>query len=193
MAAQQILFDPDVPTRAGRPAPLRLAIVKELDLLEDQHQEKIFHTAFLNFDYEPRLKGLYHPPNGGKRDPNTARALQRRGVKPGVPDIQLDVPKFDSEGNPIYFGLRLELKRTREGDISPDQEARLTQLAKDGYRAIVCWGWIAAWDEILWYLDREDLLVPSYHVATVIVEAYPEFPFWQRKIPKPSKPKTQKR
>ncbi len=122
----------------------------------------------------PELRSLYHVPNGGHRAKATGAALSRQGLKAGVPDMSLDVP---ARG---FAGLRIELKRYREGHVGDEQRVWLARLAGSGYRAVVCWGWVAAWEEILWYLGREDLLLPAGRVTTRLTHEHPADPFWQR-------------
>jgi hypothetical protein len=80
--------------------------------------------------------------------------LKRQGVKPGVPDICLPVPRRH------WHGLWLELKTpksatSRAGVVSADQKAWLSHLAVNDYRAEVCWGWEAARATILDYLGAK--------------------------------------
>lgn len=81
----------------------------------------------------PELAMLFHIPNGGKRDARTAAILKRQGVKAGVPDLCLPVPRGG------YHGLFIELK-TKTGRLSDNQERWLKALTIEGYKAIVCYG-----------------------------------------------------
>ena len=126
---------------------LRLTPPKEPDPLESWHQEQIFRMAELNKAEHPELVDLFAVPNGGFRHKATAVAMQRQGVKPGIPDLCLPVAR----GN--WFGLYIELKRFREGVPSEEQKARLLRLQSAGYRAVVAYGWRIAWAEILRYLS----------------------------------------
>lgn len=53
----------------------------------------------------PELALLHHIPNGGTRDPVEAKHLKQQGVKNGVPDLCLPVPRGR------YHGLYIEMKR----------------------------------------------------------------------------------
>ena len=75
-----------------------------------------------------------------------AARLKAAGVKSGVPDICLPVPRAG------YHGLYIELKRQKGGRISPEQTEWIDALIKQGYCAAVCRGWEAAREEILRYL-----------------------------------------
>lgn len=115
---------------------------------EDEEQKAVFEWAAL-YEYRyPCLKMLYAIPNGGKRDIKTAKNLKKTGVKKGVPDICLPFP------NGGYHGLYIELKRVKEGVLSPEQKNYLEYLNKVGYKAVRCKGWVEAVKEISRYLNE---------------------------------------
>ena len=60
---------------------------------EAQEQKALFRWAELAKGGHPELGLMYATPNGGSRNPIEARHLKEQGVKPGVPDIFLPVPK----------------------------------------------------------------------------------------------------
>lgn len=93
----------------------------------------------------PELALLFHIPNGGKRDARTAAILKRSGVKKGVPDLCLPVPRNG------YHGLWIELK---VGANKPtfDQKRWLNELNRQGYLAKVCVGYSEAIQLITDYL-----------------------------------------
>lgn len=93
----------------------------------------------------PELELLFHIPNGGKRDAREAARFKRMGVKAGVPDLFLPVPRN------IYHGLWVEMKAP-QGKLTPNQKRMLEQLASQGYKA-VCYGWEEATQVIKSYLD----------------------------------------
>ena len=82
----------------------------------------------------PELALLYAIPNGGKRSIKTARMLKATGVKAGVPDMCLPVPRYP------YHGLYIELKRRKGGRVSEKQSEWLQDLRKEGYKTCVCYG-----------------------------------------------------
>ena len=98
----------------------------------------------------PELRLLHAIPNGGKRDIRTAAMLKAEGVKPGVPDICLPVPRGGKHG------MYIELKRRKGGTVSEAQQAWIRALCGQGYACTVCHGWDAARDEIMGYLRQED-------------------------------------
>ena len=113
---------------------------------ENEEQAALIEWAYYASNNYPELKMLYAIPNGGYRPPRTAAMLQRTGVKPGVPDLCLPVPKGK------YGALFIEMKRTHGGAVSAHQEIWLRALSKAGNKAVVCRGWESARDEILSYL-----------------------------------------
>lgn len=117
---------------------------------ENQEQAALFEWAEVASGRYPELRMLHAIANGGKRDGRTAAVLQRTGVKPGVPDLCLPVARGE------YHGLYVELKRQRGGAVSASQKVWLERLKAQGYKAIVCKGWIAAKDEIEKYLEGND-------------------------------------
>lgn len=91
---------------------------------------------------------MYHTPNGGKRDSGTAVKFKKQGVKAGVPDICLALPKGK------YHGLYIELKAVG-GTLSDAQCEYLRWLKKNGYCATVCIGAQRAIAVIEEYLNLE--------------------------------------
>lgn len=114
---------------------------------ENQEQAALFEWAEVASGRYPELKLLHAIANGGKRDGRTAAVLQRTGVKPGVPDICLPVPRGG------YGALYIELKRVKGGVTSANQRIWLNLLNANGNKAVVCKGWIAAKNEIEKYLE----------------------------------------
>lgn len=94
----------------------------------------------------PELRLLHAIPNGGKRDIRTAAMLKAEGVKPGVPDICLPVPRGGKHG------LYIELKRRKGGTVSEAQQAWIRALVAQGFVCAVCHGAEEAKNEILAYM-----------------------------------------
>ena len=100
---------------------------------EDEEQQKIIQWAELMSNAYPDLQMLYHVPNGGSRNRVEAAKLKRMGVRAGVPDLVLPVPRKG------YAGLYIELK-VGENRPSKNQKNWLEKLALQGYKAVVCYG-----------------------------------------------------
>lgn len=115
---------------------------------EDEEQMALFtwanHMAVSG--HLPELARLFHVPNGGSRGPAEAGRFKAMGVKRGVPDVFLDVPRGG------FHGLRIEMKRRRGGVLSDDQADWIDWYNSIGYRAAVCYGWDEAREVIEDYL-----------------------------------------
>lgn len=104
-----------------------------------EHEEQAALVRWAEFQRPkwPELALLHAIPNGGHRHRVTAARLQAEGVRAGVPDLCLPVPRGG------WHGLYIELK-TRRGRPSREQRRWLDALRAQGYRAEVCRGWEAA-------------------------------------------------
>lgn len=103
---------------------------------ETQHQSNVIKWSqqpTIRHKY-PELKLLFHIPNGGRRDKIEGKHLKLQGVKRGVPDLCLPVPRGE------YHGLFIELK-TETGRTNEYQDWWLAELEKNNYRCAVCHGW----------------------------------------------------
>ncbi|MCR4622647.1 MAG: VRR-NUC domain-containing protein [Clostridiales bacterium] len=96
----------------------------------------------------PELDLLHHIPNGGSRNRVEAARLKAQGVKAGIPDVCLPVPRGP------FCGLYIEMKRQQGGTLSPEQKVRINQLRMQGYRVDVCKGFHAAADIIEAYMEE---------------------------------------
>ena len=88
---------------------------------------------------------LFHCPNGGRRNPREAARMKGMGVRAGVSDYVLPVPRG------AFHGLFLELKAGRN-TATPEQLGWIDRMQVQGYAAY----WVTGWDEartvLLWYL-----------------------------------------
>lgn len=100
---------------------------------EDEEQQKVIYWAELMSNAYPDLQMLYHVPNGGSRNRVEAAKLKRMGVRAGVPDLVLPVPRNG------YAGLYIELK-VGENRPSKNQKNWLEKLMIQGYKSLVCYG-----------------------------------------------------
>ena len=114
---------------------------------ESVEQQCLFNWAKLREAIYPDLALMFHVPNGGKRDIATATRFKAEGVKAGVPDIFLPVPRGE------YHGLFIELKRIKYSTVSKEQRQYILQLRRLGYAAFVCKGWQNAAGTIVKYLE----------------------------------------
>jgi hypothetical protein len=120
-----------------------------------EHQEQCMLFAWANVmaHQHPELLGLYAIPNAGgysggfSRNVVRVKEMLREGVKPGYPDVGLDVARGG------YHGLRIEMKRIRGSGCTVEQKTWHMWLADQGYYVAVCEGAEAAQNVLLWYLD----------------------------------------
>jgi hypothetical protein len=121
--------------------------------IEALHQKALFgwasratHGGIKVGDY------LHASANGGLRNKNVATDLKDQGVKAGVSDIFLPVPRS------TMHGLWIELKRPKSphwpaGRMKPEQIEWLDRMGEQGYAAVVCYGWESAMETIISYLE----------------------------------------
>lgn len=116
---------------------------------EDEHQLMVMtvcRQAALSGMTELGL--VFHIPNGGGRSKGEGAKLKALGVLPGVSDLMLPVAKNG------YHGLWIELK-AENGKPSLDQLAWIDAMRRQGYAAIVAWGWQEAVTAIADYMGFE--------------------------------------
>ena len=114
--------------------------------LEEQEQKWLLEWAELNTAAHPELALFYHIPNEGKRTYRAGRELVKQGMKRGLPDNCLPVPRGK------YAALYIELKRKKGSKTSDEQRGWIDALNRAGNRAVICYGWEAAAAEIMAYL-----------------------------------------
>ena len=113
---------------------------------EAQEQSAVFTWANMSLGKYPELRLLFAIPNGGSRHILEAVNLKRQGLKAGVPDLFLPVPRKN------YSGLWIELK-VGKNKTSDSQDWWLDELINQGYRCEVCYGFEEAKNTILEYLE----------------------------------------
>lgn len=113
---------------------------------EHGEQVSLITWAKENEAKRPELKWLFAIPNGGHRFKAQAVKLKLEGVKPGVSDLFLPVPRYG------YHGLWIEMKvgRNKETDEQLDFQSAMRVA---GYAAVTCWSFEMARDVIEHYLD----------------------------------------
>lgn len=114
------------------------------DPTEAETQSMLFRWA----SYNPELRCMFAIPNGGSRHKLEAINLKFQGVKAGVPDIFLPLPKGK------YHGLFIELK-VGKNKTSTSQNEWIERLKKAGYMSEVCYGFDNAKETIEKYLKEE--------------------------------------
>lgn len=114
---------------------------------EDQHQINVIKWTQQPTVRErwPELKLLYHIPNERKCDPRQGKKLRLMGVRRGVPDLHLPVPRGR------YHGLYIEMK-TETGSMTEDQKWWMKELKGQGNAYALCHGWEVATRILEWYM-----------------------------------------
>lgn len=108
----------------------------------------------------PELRLMFAIPNGGERNKIVAARMKAEGVKPGVPDVCLPIPRGG------FHGLYIELKRPdsdaktasgakrRKGRVSAGQTDWIADLRAQGYGVASCVGFEQARETIIAYLSQ---------------------------------------
>lgn len=109
----------------------------------------INETHFIRYKNKTVFDYIHHTPNGGDRNLIEAVKFKKMGVKPGYPDLTIDIVTKD------FAGLRIELKRGSKGELSPEQIDLLALLNEEGYLAVVCTSITDATDTIRKYVKGE--------------------------------------
>lgn len=96
----------------------------------------------------PALRWLHAIHNQGHGDVKRGARARAEGVRAGVPDLFLPVPKHRS-ADVFHCGLYIELKRPdsvgkKAGSASDIQNEWLDYLKSAGYQVEVCYGWLEA-------------------------------------------------
>lgn len=117
---------------------------------EHGEQAALFFWATMRKAHWPVLKWLYAIPNGGGRSPVEGSRLKAEGVKKGVSDVCLPVPRMG------FNGIYIEMKRKNGTikDVKPEQGEFLEFVQSQGYYGCVCFGWEQASKTLEWYLEE---------------------------------------
>lgn len=117
------------------------ALKKLLQKKPRKNEESKIQQSFIKWfsDKYPQYgKLLFAIPNGGKRSKVTASILKSEGVKSGVADLFLSMPKL-YYGCPAHWkhGLYIETK-TEHGEQSPEQKKFQKAVEAQGYEYTIC-------------------------------------------------------
>ena len=125
-----------------------------MNILEDDLQIAIIKWAATMEGMYPCLKWLYHVPNGQKRDAKTAQRLKAMGVRPGILDLGLDVPRMSNYVDPPYAGWRCELKKPgTTPKPSKEQAEYMDFLRNNGYYVLLSNDFEEVKASLVWYLS----------------------------------------
>ena len=126
---------------------------------EHDEQSIFFEWLAWQSKFYPELEMFHAIPNGaklpygktrsGKRYSKEANWLIKEGLKAGVPDTCLPVPKRG------YHGMYIEFKY---GSNKPtkNQLKWLKLLTDQNYYVVICYGFEEAKKHTLWYMEMEE-------------------------------------
>lgn len=107
----------------------------------EEHTEQVTFVNWFRATF-PGVR-IFAIPNGGKRDKRTAQRLKDEGVEAGVPDLYVPA-----------WGLWVEMKRRKGGNVSPEQADWLDYLQSVGDSVVVGYGWEDARDKVRTFVNR---------------------------------------
>jgi hypothetical protein len=99
---------------------------------EERIQVAVFKWAADNEKLYPELCTLYAIPNAGKRSSYSGARLRESGLRAGVPDLCLPVPRGG------FGSLYIELKKGDTSRVSLSQKIWVNRLRAHGSYAVVC-------------------------------------------------------
>ena len=113
---------------------------------EHYNQVAVVQWAAYQAKKYPGLGLLYAIPNAARRSLRQGAWMKSEGLRAGVPDLCLPVPRG------TFHGLYLEMK-SMKGKTTKEQGDWLNGLAKQGYKTAVCHGAEEAIHVIQAYLE----------------------------------------
>lgn len=128
--------------------------LRKINPTEHQEQVTLFRVAerfrhlymIPDRPEESYLDYMFAVPNGAPMSLKQRLWMMAEGLKPGVLDVWLMVPRGG------YHGLIVEMK-TKTGRVSKDQKRWLSFQRSRGYRVEVCRGREEAWEVIKEYME----------------------------------------
>lgn len=97
---------------------------------------------------------VFSIPNGGHRHPAVAAKLKAEGVRAGIPDLFVALPRHD------YAGMFLELKFGKNKPTG-EQWNWTRRLRDAGYFVDVAWDFETAMRLLTWYVELETVDMPE--------------------------------
>lgn len=105
--------------------------------------------------YPSQSDGLFAIPNSGgfkggfKSNLGIVARMKAEGVRKGIPDLMIAIPKGQ------HHGLFIEMKREDGGRVSDDQKKKIAFLASQGYKVEVIRSEEAFKDAVREYMNQE--------------------------------------
>lgn len=124
-------------------------------LVATEHEEQValFEWMDVSRNKYPELDLAFAIPNGANKSIVSAKKFKAEGLKSGVPDVFLPIPRA------AFHGMFVEMKRLKGGKVSPEQESWINALRDAGYFAVICAGWQDAAYQIEAYLKLSQLQI----------------------------------
>jgi len=133
-----------MPNPAGRPRKK----IEPKGPSEDVIQKDFIRALKLQLQpMYPILELSFHCPNGGKRDIREASKFSSMGVRAGIPDWILPVPRGR------FTGLMIEFKSST-GSVSESQRHYMAMATVEGWLCVVHKDWFTALMEVKKYLQQ---------------------------------------
>jgi hypothetical protein len=132
---------------AVRKLDMRVVNQRVQKVSEHGEQVAVIQWAQLQSGRWPQLRWLHAIPNGGHRGGATGARLKAEGVKPGVPDLFLPVPRGG------YSGLYIEMK-VKPNKPTLAQAEWIDAMNEFGYSAWICYSADEAIAAITDYMQR---------------------------------------
>lgn len=110
-----------------------------------EHDIQVALMRWMRLQHRKAYKVTYATPNAAKRTPRQGAYMKAEGLKSGVPDICIPIPRKG------FGALYIELKR-EGGKLTDNQAEWLDNLNEAGNMAVLCVGFDAAKDTINSYL-----------------------------------------
>jgi hypothetical protein len=121
---------------------------------EHKEQVALFEWAAYQSGKFKGLELLFAVPNGANTSPRAGAYMKAEGLKSGVPDLVLPIPRGG------FHGLFIEFKPTHTPGVthktypSKSQKRWLRVLSEQGYKAELCYGFEEAKKTIMDYLSK---------------------------------------
>jgi hypothetical protein len=126
-----------------------VTISRRTKLTEFKIQAEFFQWVWSHQIERPHWKLIWAVPNSGKRSPWEASKALAEGLRKGVPDVTVAIPRTP------YHGLFMEFK-TEGGTLSKLQRIMLDELEAQGYLVAVPRSVEQAKRILLGYLGERD-------------------------------------
>jgi len=112
----------------------------------NEHELQVTYTRWLELQHPHTFEIAYAIPNGGHRHYAVAKKLKAEGVKAGIPDYHIPVPRGK------FHGMYIEFK-VNNNKPTKIQKEKIKRLKEEGYCVHVCYCLEEAIDATNMYLD----------------------------------------